>query len=200
MLRSPQLYGVEDAESDPLLVQRRADLVNTAATHLAKAGMVKYDRRTGALQSTAIGKVASHYYIKHNSMSVYNENLRPHMNVIDVLRLFALSKEFQFIPVRENEKLELQKLVDRVPIPVKGALEEAATKINILLQAHISRFKLEGYDLNSDMVYVTQSAGRIFRCLFEISIKRGWAQLSETLLGLCKMVERVQWASMTPLR
>jgi pre-mRNA-splicing helicase BRR2 len=133
-------------------------------------------------------------------MSVYNENLRPHMNVIDVLRLFALSKEFQFIPVRENEKLELQKLVDRVPIPVKGALEEAATKINILLQAHISRFKLEGYDLNSDMVYVTQSAGRIFRCLFEISIKRGWAQLSETLLGLCKMVERVQWASMTPLR
>jgi pre-mRNA-splicing helicase BRR2 len=77
------------------------------------------------------------------------------MNLIDIFRLFALSNEFKFVPIRENEKLELQKFVERVPIPVKGTLDEPATKINILLQAYISRFKLEGYDLNSDMVYVT---------------------------------------------
>ena len=57
--------------------------------------------------------------------------------------------------MRDNEKLELQKFVDKVPIPVKGSLDEPATKINILLQAYISRFKLEGYDLNADLVYVT---------------------------------------------
>ena len=88
-------------------------------------------------------------------MSIYNENLKSYMNIIDVFRLFALSKEFQFIPIRENEKLELQKFIDKVPIPVKGAMDETATKINILLQAYISRFKMEGYDLNADMVYVT---------------------------------------------
>lgn len=77
------------------------------------------------------------------------------MNIIDVFRLFALSKEFEFIPIRENEKLELQKFIDKVPVPVKGSLDESATKINILLQAYVSRFKLEGYDLNSDLVYVT---------------------------------------------
>lgn len=110
MLRSPQLYGIDEEgeiQRDPLLVQRRTDLVHTAATHLAKAGMIKYDRKTGVLQANVIGKVASHYYIKHNSMSVYNENLKPYMNIIDVLRLFALSKEFQYIPIRENEKLEI---------------------------------------------------------------------------------------------
>ncbi|CDW82626.1 u5 small nuclear ribonucleoprotein 200 kda helicase [Stylonychia lemnae] len=202
MLRSPQLYGIDEQEiqKDPLLIQRRADLVHTAAILLQKASMIKYDKRTGSLQSTAIGKVASHYYIKHNSMSIYNENLKSYMNIIDVFRLFALSKEFQFIPIRENEKLELQKFIDKVPIPVKGAMDETATKINILLQAYISRFKMEGYDLNADMVYVTQSAGRILRCLFEICLRRGWAQLSEVLLNLCKMVERRQWSSMTPLR
>lgn len=96
MLRSPDIYGIDkdDILKDPMLVQHRADLVHTAAMILAKAQMVKYDKRTGILQSTAIGKVASHYYIKHNSMSVYNENLKPHMNIIDVLRLFSLSKEF----------------------------------------------------------------------------------------------------------
>ena len=108
-------------------------------------------------------------------MQVYSENLKPHMNLIDIFRLFALSNEFKFVPIRENEKLELQKFVERVPIPVKGTLEEPATKINILLQAYISRFRLEGYDLNSDMVYVTQSVSRIMRALFEICLKRQWS-------------------------
>lgn len=178
MIRTPNLYGIDNESeliNDPRLLQRRADLIHTAAMLLSKAGMIKYDKRTGALQANPIGKAASHYYIKHNSMSVYHENLKPHMNIIDVFRLFALSKEFQFIPIRENEKIELQKFIDKVPVPVKGSLEETATKINILLQAYISRFKLEGYDLNADMVYVTQSAGRIFRCLFEICLRRGWA-------------------------
>mmetsp|Transcript_42616 Transcript_42616/g.30763 ORF Transcript_42616/g.30763 Transcript_42616/m.30763 type:complete len:157 (+) Transcript_42616:808-1278(+) len=133
-------------------------------------------------------------------MQVYNENLKSYANIIDVFRLFSLSKEFEFIPIRENEKLELQKFIDKVPIPVKGSMDETATKINILLQCYISRFRLEGYDLNSDMVYVTQSASRIMRSLFEICIKRGWAQLSEVMLNLCKMVEKRMWSSMTPLR
>jgi pre-mRNA-splicing helicase BRR2 len=49
----------------------------------------------------------------------------------------------------------LQKFIEKVPVPVKGSLDEPASKINILLQAYISQFKLEGYDLNADMVYVT---------------------------------------------
>lgn len=69
-----------------------------------------------------------------------------------------------------------------MPVPVKGSIDEPATKINILLQVYISRFKTEGYDLNADMVYVTQSAGRIMRSLFEIALKKGWAQLSKLLL------------------
>jgi pre-mRNA-splicing helicase BRR2 len=46
------------------------------------------------------------------------------------------------------------KFVERVPIPVKGSLDEPATKINILLQAYISRFKMDGFDICCDMVYV----------------------------------------------
>jgi pre-mRNA-splicing helicase BRR2 len=122
------------------------------------------------------------------------------MSSIDIFRLFALSKEFENIPIRENEKVELQKFIDRVPVPVKGSVDETASKINILLQAHIARFRLEGYDLNADMIYVTQSASRIMRGLFEIALKKGWAQLAENLLNICKMVERRQWYSMTPLR
>jgi pre-mRNA-splicing helicase BRR2 len=129
--------------------------VHAAALLLQKSHMVKYDKVSGSLSSTAIGKIAAFFYINHESMQVYCDNLKPHMNMIDIFRLFSLSKEFAFIPIRENEKLELQKFIEKVPIPIKGTLDEPSTKVNILLQSYISRFKLEGYDINSDMVYVS---------------------------------------------
>lgn len=36
--------------------------------------------------------------------------------------------------VREEEKVELAKLMERVPIPVKESIEEPTAKINVLLQ------------------------------------------------------------------
>jgi pre-mRNA-splicing helicase BRR2 len=96
--------------------------------------------------------------------------------------------------------MELAKLLDRVPIPVKESQEEPSAKINVLLQTYISQLKLEGLSLTSDMVFITQSAGRLMRALFEIVLKRGWAQLAEKALTLCKMVSRRMWSSQTPLR
>ena len=100
------------------------------------------------------------------------------MSCLELLRAFALSNEFKPIPLRQDvrafritlrcsvvsrsiqEKLELGKLLERVPIPVKESVEEPAAKINVLLQAYISQLKLEGFALVADMVYVQQSAGR----------------------------------------
>ena len=52
MLRAPQLYGmtVEEVEADPLLEQRRADIIHTAASTLAKNNLIKYDKKSGAFQ------------------------------------------------------------------------------------------------------------------------------------------------------
>ena len=202
MLRNPNLYGVgiDALDDDPALEQRRADLVHTAATTLDKAGLCRYDRRSGTLQATDLGKIASHYYISHGTVSAFNEHLKPTMGDIELIRLFSLAEEFKYISVREEEKLELAKLAERVPIPVKESIEEPTAKINILLQAYISGMKLEGFALMADMVYVTQSAGRILRCIFEIVLKRGWALLADKALALCKMGARRTWGSQTPLR
>lgn len=49
MRQNPALYGVPlDASStDPYLLDRRMDIVHTAATILDKHNLIKYDRRTG---------------------------------------------------------------------------------------------------------------------------------------------------------
>ena len=202
MLQSPALYGVDPnfRETDPQLEQHRVDLVHTAAALLAKHQLIRYDRKSGSFQPTPLGRVASHYYISYPSIATFNEYLKPSMSEIELFRLFALSYEFRHVVVRQEEKQELRKLLDRVPVPIKEGMEEPAAKINALLQAYISRLRLEGFGMAADMVYVQQSAGRILRALFEITLCKRWAALSEKVLQLCKMVDKRMWASQTPLR
>jgi pre-mRNA-splicing helicase BRR2 len=65
--------------------------------------------------------------------------------------------------------------LNSVPLPIKGSPNDTTTKVNVLLQAYISKFKLDGYALNADMIFITQSAGRIMRAIFEIFLKKGWS-------------------------
>jgi pre-mRNA-splicing helicase BRR2 len=202
MLQNPETYDLSPVEvaDDPDIMQRRLDLCHSAALSLDKAKLCKYDRKSGVLHATALGRVASHYYVGFESMATYNEYLKPTMSDIELFRLFSLSKEFKFIHVREEEKLELAKLATRVPIPVKENMDEPSAKVNVLLQAYISNLKLEGFALVADLTFIRQSAARLMRCLLDIAIKRGWASLVNKALDLCKMVERKMWRSQSPLR
>ncbi|KAF5400264.1 U5 small nuclear ribonucleoprotein helicase [Paragonimus heterotremus] len=202
MLRNPSLYGVPEGseKSDPWLEQYRRDLIHTAAVELDRCQLIRYDRRVGSLQSTELGRIASHYYLTHTTVLSYNKLLRPGLSEIELFRVFAASSEFRHMTVRQEERFELAKLLERVPIPIKESAEEPSAKVNCLLQAYISGLKLEGFSLISDMVYITQSAGRLIRAIFEIVLHRGWAELADNALTLAKMVERRMWESMCPLR
>ncbi|XP_019185003.1 PREDICTED: DExH-box ATP-dependent RNA helicase DExH12-like [Ipomoea nil] len=202
MVRNPSLYGLaaDALKNDITLEERRADLVHSAATLLDKNNLIKYDRKSGYFQVTDLGRIASYYYITHGTISTYNEHLKPTMGDIELCRLFSLSEEFKYVTVRQDEKIELAKLLERVPIPVKESIEEPSAKINVLLQSYISQLKLEGLSLTSDMVFITQSAARLMRALFEIVLKRGWAQLAEKALKWCKMISKRMWSVQTPLR
>ena len=114
--------------------------------------MSRYDRKAGNFQTNCA----------QDSMLTYNQLLKPTLFEIELFRVFSLSGESRNISVRVEEKLELQKLLERVPIPIKESIEEPSAKVNILLQAYISQLKLEGFALMADM-YVTQSAMRLIR-------------------------------------
>jgi pre-mRNA-splicing helicase BRR2 len=85
-------------------------------------------------QTTDLGRIASHYYVSYTTIAHFNEHLKPTMTDIELLRLFSLAEEFRYMVVRDEEKLELAKLVERVPIPVKESLDEPTAKVNVLLQ------------------------------------------------------------------
>ena len=202
MIRAPHLYGItpEKVKADALLEAHRRDLIHSAATQLAKHSIIKYDRKSGLIQATELGRIASHYYLTHETVATYNQFIKPYLTEIELFRIFSLSSEFKYINIRDEEKLELTKLLERVPIPVKEGIDEPSAKVNVLLQAYISDLKLEGFSLAADMVYISQSAGRLFRAIFEIALLRGWSSLAQKTLIICKMVDRKMWDSMCPLR
>ena len=104
MLKDPVLYsvGVDYLEDDPTLVQKRADIVHSAAALLEKCHLIKYERSTGRFQSTELGRIASHYYVTYSSMATYNQHLRSTMSQLELSCVFALSNEFKLIPVRQD--------------------------------------------------------------------------------------------------
>ncbi|CAF1042145.1 unnamed protein product [Adineta steineri] len=202
MRKQPQLYGIsnETLQIDNTLLQRRLDLIHSAAIQLDKNHLIHYDRKTGNFQMTEHGRIASYYYCTHETISMYNKLLKPTLNEIELFRIFSLSSEFRHITVREEEKLELKKLIERVPIPIKEDINESSAKINVLLQVYISQLKIDGLALMADMIYIVQNAGRLIRAIFEIVLQKKWAGSVDKILCLAKMIEKRMWQSMCPLR
>jgi len=89
---------------DPQLIQKRSDIVHTAAVLLEKSGLIRYDRRSGVFQTNELGRIASGFYVSHTSMGTYNQQLKSATGYIELFRIFSLSEEFKNVPVRAEEK------------------------------------------------------------------------------------------------
>ena len=199
--RSPRTYGLSEKidSRESQITTFVVDAVHSAACELEHLGLIRYHKEQGLLEATPEGRISSFFYVKPDNMKVYLAGLQADLNEIDLLKLFSSSIEFRNIAIREEEKIELNKLYSSVPIPVKGPVEDPKSKINVLLQCYLSRVELEGYALNCDMKFVSENAQRIFRALLELSIqkKSGSCQL---ILDFCKMTEKRVWKELTPLR
>ncbi|KAI9851546.1 MAG: hypothetical protein M1838_003378 [Thelocarpon superellum] len=202
MQRNPLTYGIDWAEirDDPHLVQRRRDLVIKAARTLQQSQMIIFNETTEEMRSKDVGRIASQYYVLQTSVEIFNTMMRPLASEADVLRMISMSGEFDNIQSRDSESQELLRLKEEsICCEVKGGIDVAHVKTNILLQSYISRARLEDFALVSDTNYVAQNASRICRALFMIALNRRWGHQCLVLLSLCKSIERQIWPFQHPL-
>lgn len=204
MRKNPQHYGLLVDSLHPKFAEivnaKLVDWVHAAFLRLEKHRLVQYNHASGKVQPTEVGRLASFFYLSDDTVALFNDQLKPGATIIDLLRIFSLAKEFAQIPVREEEKLELKQLAQKVPVPLREAFSDASAKINVLLQVYISRINLQGFALVADMHYVVQSASRLWRALFQLACVKGWAQLSQSILEIAQMVEHRMWSALHPLR
>ncbi|KAJ1661153.1 putative steryl acetyl hydrolase mug81 [Dispira simplex] len=202
MRQNPLVYGMNhsDVAQDPLLGKRRHDLITDAAKRLHQLQMIVYDAETGYLLAKDLGRIASSFYLEHSTVETINQFLRPHMTEADSLALLSLCSEFHQVKVRDTEAKELETLLRRdCCCAVKGGAETSYGKVNILLQASISRSHVEDFTLLSDLAYIRQNAGRLMRALFEIAVTRHWGPTAAVLLTLNKCIENQMWPFDHPL-
>ena len=214
MRRNPESYGIDwkEYQDDRQLVQRRTKLITDAARTLHRSQMIIFNERTEELKAKDVGRIASQYYIQHSSIEIFNTMMRPQATEADILKMIAMSAEFDNIQSRENEANELYKLkqtATRCEVEDRKAEKDSAdskenkiienhAKTNILLQSYISKAQIEDFALVSDMAYVAQNAARICRALFMIAINRGWGYQCLVLLSMCKAIEKRLWPFQHP--
>ncbi|KAG8747501.1 hypothetical protein FRC10_000637 [Ceratobasidium sp. 414] len=84
---------------------------------------------------------------------------------------------------------------ERKPSPV----DTTEGKVNVLLQAYVSRGTVQDFALVSDMAYVAQNGGRIIRALLEIAITRKYASTAASLAQMSLAVEKRMWPFVNPM-
>ncbi len=61
---------------DPFLELYRKELVVESGRKLDKARMIRFEERTGYFASTDLGRTASHFYIRYNTIEVHTAPLK----------------------------------------------------------------------------------------------------------------------------
>ncbi|KAG7233189.1 hypothetical protein INR49_007395 [Caranx melampygus] len=203
MRANPLVYGINHKayQMDPSLELYRKDLVVESARKLDKARMIRFEERTGYFASTDLGRTASHFYIRYNTIETFNESFNSQRTEADILSIVSKAEEFEQLKVRDEELEELDQLLSNYcELPAAGGVENGYGKVNILLQTYIGRGEVDSFSLISDLSYVAQNAARIIRALFEIALRKRWPAMTYRLLTLCKVVDKRLWGFAHPLR
>eukprot|EP01041_Mallomonas_annulata_P004134 gene4134-8214_t len=202
MCKNPIPYGIsfEEVWKDPSLENKRLELIKNAAEILNSCMMIRYDKNSGNLGVTDVGRIASHYYIKYSTIDAFNNMLREHMSEKESFHILCSSSEFEQLKVRPEEMKELEDLKSHASIDIIGAIENTSGKVNVLLQGYLNQRRIDSFTLQSDINYIAQNASRITRALFEICLKRGWSIMSKQFLSLSKCIDRRMRNDQNPLR
>lgn len=204
MQKNARHYGITAAQlqKDPDLFHTRVEWIKISVKKLDQARMIRYDPVSDLLDPTDLGRVASHYYLKCDTIEKFNEFLNDTIPEDNLLSTFCLATEFgDNLKSREeefDELIDLKRSNCMFKVPLTP--DHTESKVNILVQSFLSRGRVNSFSLISDTFFIQQNVKRICRGLFDYAIRKGMPLLSRKLLTFSKMFELEQWDFESPLR
>ncbi|CAJ0576483.1 unnamed protein product, partial [Mesorhabditis spiculigera] len=196
---NPIAYGLPHnvMTKDPNLRDTMTQKVQDIASQLDTQQMIRFDSLNGFLSACDLGRIASQFYIKYETIEMLNGSGQPvtfqkFMPDDMVVGLVAQATEFAQLKVREEEMIDLEEMTaSGCFLPIRGGgLASIPGKVNCLLQCFISRCFIKSFSLASEALYVQQNATRLARAFFEISLRRGWANATNSFLHMSKCLEK----------
>jgi len=112
MCKNPLVYGIrlEEVYEDHTLDAKRTELIRAAAQTLDQCTMIRFDPRSENLSVTDMGRIASHFYIKHGTIEAFNTMLTSHLSEEEAMHVMCSSAEFDQLKVRPEELAEIDQL------------------------------------------------------------------------------------------
>ncbi len=163
LLQNPTYYELEGVD-ETNLNWFLTSTVDGALDTLFASGCLDESEEDRSIESTTLGRIASFYYLSHETVSLFSERLGPSVSLEDLLKILCDCYEYAELPVRHNEdgvNTELQKLC---PITLdQYSMDSPHTKAHLLLQSHFCRNPLPMADYLTDTKSVLDQAIRIMQ-------------------------------------
>ena len=200
LLQNPAYYGLEQVE--PTMVNHfLSGLIQRALSVLEQASCIEFDDGSeGKIRPTSLGRIASYYYLSHETMEHFRNRLSSSNTLEELLAVLSHCHEYDELPVRHNEDLLNGELAKQCRIAVNPqALDSSNTKAHLLFQAHFSRLNLPCADYATDTKSVLDQSIRIMQSMIDVAAECGWLATTLRLQQLMQMVIQAIWIDDPPV-
>ncbi|KAK3015087.1 hypothetical protein RJ639_006649 [Escallonia herrerae] len=191
LMVNPAYYGLDGTEAGTLS-SYLSSLVQNTFEDLEDSGCIKINE--DSVESTMLGSIASQYYLKYMTVSMFGSNIGPETSLEVFLHILAGASEYDELPVRHNEENYNGALSEKVPYMVdKNRLDDPHVKANLLFQAHFSRLELPISDYVTDLKSVLDQSIRVIQAMIDICANSGWLSSTISCMHLLQMVMQGLW-------
>ncbi|CAI9111861.1 OLC1v1012190C1 [Oldenlandia corymbosa var. corymbosa] len=188
---NPAYYGLDDVEPGNVN-SYLSSLVQSTFEDLEDSGCIKINE--DAVEPMMLGSIASQYYLKYTTVSMFGSNIGPDTSLEVFLNILSGASEYDELPVRHNEENYNDALSKRVPYMVdKNRLDDPHVKTNLLFQAHFSQLDLPISDYITDLKSVLDQSIRIIQAMIDICANSAWLSSALTCMNILQMVMQGMW-------
>lgn len=130
--KNPLFYNIEKPDHESIQ-KFLMSLIDKVITQLKENNCLTCDDGFNLIP-TFTGHTASFYYIQPKTICQYEQQIKPHQSIYDLLKIISHSEEFSTVPVRHNEDTMNEALANICPYPVdRSRLDSPKVKTLLLL-------------------------------------------------------------------
>ncbi|XP_075718320.1 activating signal cointegrator 1 complex subunit 3 [Rhinoderma darwinii] len=193
LLMNPSYYNLEDVGHDSMN-KFLSNLVEKSLIDLECSYCIEIAEDNRTIEPQTYGRIASYYYLKHQTVRMFRDRLKAESSVEDLLSVLTDAEEYTDLPVRHNEDQMNSELAKQLPIEVNPhSMDSAHTKTHLLLQAHFSRSTLPCPDYATDTKTVLDQAIRVCQAMLDVAAHHGWLVTVLNITNLVQMVIQARW-------
>ncbi|XP_035527998.1 activating signal cointegrator 1 complex subunit 3 [Morone saxatilis] len=193
LVMNPSYYSLEDISHESIN-KYLSNLVERSLRDLECSYCIEIKEDDLTIEPMTYGRIASYYYLKHQTVRMFKERLKPDLPIHELLSILSEAEEYAELPVRHNEDQLNSQLAQQLPLQVNPhSYDSAHTKTHLLLQAHFSHAQLPCSDYNTDTKTVLDNTIRICQAMLDVAANEGWLVTAISICNLVQMIVQGRW-------